>query len=175
MDPVGAGATHYRTDTAQHLLEIGQVSVLRGNASEIGAVLAGIGGTKGVDSVHRPEEVVELAKKASHDRDLVVAISGETDFIVYKEEIAMIHNGTPLMTKVTAMGCTATSLIGAFLAVNPSPFCAAVHAMTVMGICGELAAERGGGKGPGSFRTSFVDALAGFGSAETKQIRVSLA
>jgi hydroxyethylthiazole kinase len=85
-----------------------------------------------------------------------VVVSGRRDFIVKADQVIGIENGHPLMAKVTGMGCTSTALIGAFLAVNVE-MTAAVHAMAVMGIAGELAAEKSAG--PGSLQMQFLDAL----------------
>jgi hydroxyethylthiazole kinase len=79
------------------------------------------------------------------------------DLIVKDGDVARIANGYPMMTRVTGMGCTASAITGAFVAVNTSSFKAAVHAMAVMGIAGELAGERS--SGPGSFQMNFLDAL----------------
>jgi hydroxyethylthiazole kinase len=79
------------------------------------------------------------------------------DLIVEGDAMARVANGHPMMSKVTGMGCTASAITGAFAAVNPSPFKAAAHAMSVMGIAGEIAAEHSAG--PGSFQVNFLDAL----------------
>jgi hydroxyethylthiazole kinase len=84
-------------------------------------------------------------------------MSGATDVIVCRDATVRVDNGHPLMPRVTGLGCTATALTGAFAAVNPSAFDAAVHAMIVMGIAGEIAGERAAG--PGSFWVQFLDAL----------------
>jgi hydroxyethylthiazole kinase len=86
-----------------------------------------------------------------------VVVSGATDRIVADAGVLSVYNGHPMMPRVTGLGCTATGLVGAFAAVNPSPREAAAHAMAVMGIAGEMAAERSAG--PGSFQMHFFDAL----------------
>jgi len=156
FDPVGAGATAYRTEAAQRLLAAGGISVVRGNASEI-AVLAGAAGrTKGVDSL---DESLHVADAATNLLDAcnVVVISGACDVVVGRDRRCVVNNGCAMMARVTGMGCTATALTGAFLAVQPDPFLAGAHAMAVMGIAGELAAFQSGG--PGSLRLHFLDAL----------------
>jgi hydroxyethylthiazole kinase len=84
-------------------------------------------------------------------------VSGPVDLIVEGDAVARVANGHPMMSQVTGMGCTASAITGAFAAVNPSPFQAAAHAMAIMGIAGEMAAERAAG--PGSFQLNFLDAL----------------
>ncbi len=83
----------------------------------------------------------------------MVCVSGETDYIIDKKNTAMIKNGHALMPKVTGLGCTASALCGAFAAVNPDHFAATAAAMAVMGIAGEIAAEKAAGPGelPGEF------------------------
>ena len=157
LDPVGSGATRFRTDTALRLLaEVGP-TIVRGNASEIASLVSEGGGTKGVDSTRASEETVEYAQALATRWGCAVAVSGAVDVIVGNGTVLRVRNGHPLMSRVTGMGCIASALTGAFAAVNASPLRAAAHAMALMGIAGEMAAERA--KGPGSFQTHFLDAL----------------
>lgn len=157
FDPVGAGATTYRTCTTKKLLNIATPTVIRGNASEIAAIANQSITTKGVDSTQDSQTVVTVAQSLANLYQCTVVISGIADFIVSQERIYQIENGHLLMSKVTGMGCTATALIGAFQAVNSDPTIAATHAMAVMGIAGEIAAEKS--TGPGSLQLNFLDAL----------------
>ena len=157
LDPVGAGATRYRTETARELLEYFRPAVLRGNASEIRALALAEAETKGVDSRHDSSDAVAAAESLVGRFGCVVSVSGPVDIIVGGPGLVRIANGHPLMPRVTGLGCTATALTGAFAAVNPSPVQAAGHAMAVMGVAGEMAAE--GAAGPASFQVRFLDAL----------------
>jgi len=132
-------------------------TVIRGNASEIRALYYVDRGTKGVDSTHTPEQALEAARALAEALQCVICISGETDVIVAPEGVIRVSNGHPMMPRVTGLGCTATALVGAFLAVNPSPFQATAHAMAVMGIAGEMAAEHS--PGPASLQLHFLDTL----------------
>jgi hydroxyethylthiazole kinase len=171
LDPVGVGATSYRTATASRLLETVAPGIIRGNASEIRA-LAGEGhATKGVDSTETSDDALRAAQVLSR-RGCVVTVSGAVDAIVDGDTVVRVANGVSLMTRVTGMGCAATALIGAFAAVNPSPSAAAAHAMIVTGVAGELAAERAAG--PGTFWVHWLDALAALEPAEiAARMRVS--
>jgi len=157
LDPVGAGATSFRTGTALRLIRELSPAVVRGNASEIRALAYEEGGTKGVDSARTSEEALDAAQALSARCGTVAVVSGAVDLVVSGAAVARIANGHPLMPKVTGLGCTATALVGAFAAVNPSASDAAAHAMAVMGIAGELAAARS--SGPGSFVPAFLDSL----------------
>jgi hydroxyethylthiazole kinase len=157
LDPVGSGATAFRTHTAQQLMEEIQPTIIRGNASEIRSLLHSGPGARGVDSRHIPHEVLEDARAISRFAGCVVSVSGAVDLIVEGNAVARVENGHPMMSMVTGMGCTASAITGAFAAVNPLPFQAAMHAMAVMGIAGEMAAERAAG--PGSFQLNFLDTL----------------
>jgi hydroxyethylthiazole kinase len=159
LDPVGSGATKFRTTTSQKLIQEIHPAIIRGNASEIKSLVRPGSGARGVDSMHMTDEVLDDARALSVSAQCVVSISGPVDVIVENEAVARIANGHPMMTKVTGMGCTATAMTGAFAAVNPAPFQAAAHAMAVMGIAGEMAAERSAG--PGTFQMNFLDALFG--------------
>lgn len=157
FDPVGSGASTYRTETARRLLSDFSPTVIRGNASEIISLSNGQDRGKGVDSIDSSKSALDAAKSISAQFDCVVCVSGETDYIVEKSQVAAVKNGHPLMTRVTGMGCASTALIGAFLAVYDSPFEATVAAMAITGIAGEIAANRS--TGPGSFQIHYLDAL----------------
>ncbi|QMW07061.1 hydroxyethylthiazole kinase [Spirosoma foliorum] len=157
FDPVGVGATTYRNRVSEELLALAPPDIIRGNASEIMA-LAGLNAqTKGVDSLYGSDAALDAARRLSSVLGCVVVISGAIDYIVQGEQLAAVANGHPLMTKVTGMGCTATALTGAFAAINTNYVQAATHAMAVMGIAGELAAEKN--QAPGSLQVNFLDAL----------------
>ena len=164
LDPVGAGATRYRTETARRLLRDLRPAVLRGNASEIRALATSEAGTKGVDSRHAPEAALEAARRLSSEFGAVVSVSGPVDLIVLGGSVVRTANGHPLMPRVTGLGCVASALTGAFAAVAASPLEAAAHAMAVMGIAGEMAGE--GAAGPASFQTRFLDALYNLSEAD---------
>jgi hydroxyethylthiazole kinase len=157
LDPVGSGATAFRTAVVQRLLRDAAPDILRGNASEIRSLAIAGTATKGVDSTHNPEETLESARALLERHRCIVSVSGATDLIVGAGTVIRIRNGHPMMPCVTGLGCTASALTGAFAAVNPSPLHAAAHAMALMGIAGEMAAERS--PGPGSFQVNFIDAL----------------
>ena len=157
LDPVGAGATTFRTATARKLLAELSPAIVRGNASEIRALAGDERSTRGVDSAHQSEDAAEAADALSTRYGCVVTTSGAVDLISSGGMTTRAFNGHPLMPKVTGLGCTASALTGAFAAVNASARDAAVNAMAVMGIAGELAAE--GSQGPGTFLVRFLDAL----------------
>ena len=157
LDPVGAGATQYRTAVAR---DLGQrkPTVVRGNASEILALAgASTAATKGVDSVHTAADALEVARDLARDLSTVVAVTGTVDYVTDGERVLRVENGHPMMTRVTALGCTATALTGAFLAVQPDPLVAAAQALGILGLCGETAAR--GVDGPGTLRLRIIDAL----------------
>jgi hydroxyethylthiazole kinase len=168
LDPVGCGATRFRTDTAHRLIQEIQPTVIRGNASEIRALVIAGSGSKGVDSLHTPDEVLNDAVALSLSVGCVVSVSGPVDLIVEGNTVLRVANGTPMMTRVTGMGCTASALTGAFLAVNQSALQAARNAMAVMGIAGEMAGQQA--TGPGSFQVAFLDALYGMTQAQLAQL-----
>jgi hydroxyethylthiazole kinase len=157
LDPVGAGATQYRTKTARELLDAVPITIIRGNASEIMALVHDEGTTKGVDSSASAEDALDAARKLANTYGSVVCVSGETDFIFSGTDVTKVMNGHAMMPKVTGLGCTASALCGAFAAVNSDYALAAVEAMAVMGIAGEMGAMQS--PGPGSMQVNFLDAL----------------
>ncbi len=157
FDPVGAGATPYRTETALKIIKECSPAVIRGNASEIMALIGNESNTKGVDSISSPEAALNAATSLAQETGAVIVISGPIDYVIDNLFVIKVKNGSPMMGKVTGMGCSATALIGAFVAVNNNIHAASAHAMTVMGIAGEIAADKS--TGPGSMQTNFLDAL----------------
>lgn len=157
FDPVGAGATTYRSKVCKQLIAECKPSIIRGNASEIIALLDTQAQTKGVDSTNSSDAALDSAKALAIQTKAVVVISGETDYITDGIATETVKNGNPMMAKVTGMGCTATAIVAAFAAVNKNLIEAATHAMSVMGISGEIAAAISNGNG--SLQVNFLDML----------------
>lgn len=157
FDPVGAGATTYRSKVCKQLIAECKPSIIRGNASEIIALLDTQAQTKGVDSTTSSDAALDSAKALAVQTKAVVVISGETDYITDGIATETVKNGNPMMAKVTGMGCTATAIVAAFAAVNKNLLEAATHAMSVMGISGEIAAAISNGNG--SLQVNFLDML----------------
>ncbi len=164
LDPVGAGATAYRNQVLAQLIAL-RPTAIRGNASEILALShATRSQTKGVDSTAQSKEALTAAQTLHELTGAVVGISGATDFIVSDQPIVQVHNDTPLMTRVTGLGCTATALIGAFLAVVENKTEAMVAATALLSVAGELAEKMS--SGPGSLQMNLLDKLYNLTGAE---------
>jgi hydroxyethylthiazole kinase len=158
LDPVGVGATAYRTGVARDLLAIGP-TVLRANASEVLALAgAARAPTKGVDSSHGSDQAIEAAGALARDSGSIVAVTGAVDYVTDGARALRVQNGHPLMTRVTALGCTSSAVVAAFLAVETDPLAAAAEALGVFGLAAQLAAEKA--EGPGGLRWRLLDALA---------------
>ena len=157
LDPVGAGATSARTAASLELIRLCHPSVIRGNASEIMALIDASVKSKGVDSSAQSEDAVKAARKLALETGAVVVISGATDYITDGTVVHTVEGGDGIMTSVTGMGCTSTALVGAFAAVVEDPLIAATAAMAVMSLAGERAAARS--RGNGSMQVNFLDEL----------------
>ena len=157
LDPVGVGATSFRTETAKALVETAAPTIIRGNASEIMALVDAAVETKGVDATASSDDAVETGKTLRDALGCVVCVTGATDYVIGDGNPVRISNGHAMMTRVTGLGCTATALCGAFAAVNEDPKVATAHAMAAMGIAGEMAAEKS--TGPGSLQLNLYDSL----------------
>ncbi len=144
LDPVKVEQAGRRRRLALELLRQ-RPAVLRANREEI-ACLAGAG-----------QEPAALARAF----DTVVLATGRIDRVTDGRRSFGLALGSPLMDRVTAMGCALSALAGAFLAVAADAFEAAVASILVFDVAGELAAE--GARGPGSFRVAFLDTLYGLG------------
>jgi hydroxyethylthiazole kinase len=164
VDPVGAGATRYRTDTARKLLDELDVTVLRGNVGEI-ATLAGIEAeVRGVESIGGAGDPVEVARAAARSLGVIASVTGALDHVSDGDRVLAVANGHDLLATVSGTGCMSTAITGCFLAVKPDePLEAAAEALAAFGVAGEDAAV--GAKGPGTFHVGLYDALAGLDPA----------
>lgn len=157
LDPVGSGASKLRTETCREFLKQGYPTIVRGNGSEIQSLVSDLAQTKGVDSTLHSDAATEAGKLLSQKYNCAVSISGEVDVNIMGDQIVHIKNGHPLMTKVTGMGCTSTTFVAAFNAVNNNALMASAHAMAVMGIAGEITFKKSAG--PGTFQANFLDTV----------------
>jgi hydroxyethylthiazole kinase len=159
LDPVGAGATTYRTETAKKILDEVDVAVLRGNAGEVATLVGVAAEVRGVESIAAGGDPSELARDAARRLGLVASVTGPVDHVSDGETVIRIANGDPLMATITGTGCMSSALTGCFLAVNRDrPLAAAAEALVAFGVAGEDAAR--GARGPGSFHVALYDALA---------------
>ena len=157
LDPVGAGASRLRTQTARDLVARVKPALLRGNASEILALGAEAGGARGVDAQHTVAQARAAAVALATAHGLVVAVTGPEDYVTDGTREARVRNGHALMARVTGTGCAATAVTGAFAAVEPDAFQAAVAALVVFGLAGEWAAQQA--RHPGSYGIALIDGL----------------
>jgi len=164
LDPVGAGATSYRDHILKELLRE-KPTVIKGNASEIIALnKSNLIKTKGVDSTSQSGEAVLAALNLHQQYGSIVCISGETDIVISGSQEIHLKNGHLLMTKVTGLGCSATAIIGAFMAVITNKTEAVTAAMALIGVAGELAEKES--NGPGSLQVKLLDKLYNITEAE---------
>jgi hydroxyethylthiazole kinase len=159
LDPVGAGATTFRTETAKRILDAVQVTVLRGNAGEIATLVGVAAEVRGVESIGGGAEAAALARRAGGTLGVVASVTGVVDHVSDGEQSVTIENGHALMASITGTGCMSSALTGCFLAVNRDrPLEAAAEALVAFGVAGEDAARAA--RGPGSFHVELYDALA---------------
>lgn len=164
LDPVGAGASALRTDTAVKLLNEVKFSVIRGNASEIKTLAGESADTKGVDAGETDainDDMVETAKKFALKTGAVIAVTGKTDIVTDGTKTFLINNGNKMMSSITGTGCQLSALMTAFAAANKDDIltaCAA--AVCTMGLCGEKGAGRMTSlDGNSSYRNYIIDAV----------------
>jgi hydroxyethylthiazole kinase len=162
LDPVGAGATKLRTETAKRLLGETEIAVVRGNAAEVATLAGRQAEIRGVESIEADDSGSELARAAASTLGCVVAVTGAVDHISDGDRVVAVANGHELLSTVTGTGCMATALTGCFLAVaSDRPLEAATEALVAFGVAGEDAAQ--GATGPGSFHVNLYDALYNLG------------
>jgi hydroxyethylthiazole kinase len=159
LDPVGSGATAYRTETARRILDEVRVTVLRGNAGEVATLVGVAAEVRGVESIGAGGDPGDLAREAGSRLGLVASVTGPVDHVSDGETVIAVSNGHPLLASITGTGCMSSAVTGCFLAAKPgSPLEAAAEALVAFGVAGEDAAREA--KGPGSFHVALYDALA---------------
>jgi len=157
LDPVGAGATAFRTQMSQFLLKELQITILRGNAGEIGS-LSGAGGVvKGVESVEGVKDPAAVAQAMARERKVVVAVGGKRDILSDGRRVLGVDNGHPWLTTITGTGCMATTAVAAFAAVESDYLIAAAGGLACFGLAAELAAQKA--SGPASFKVALLDQI----------------
>jgi len=157
LDPVGAGATALRTQMSQRLLEELGISIIRGNAGEMGAVSGAGGVVKGVESVQGVKDSASVAQAMASEQKMVVAITGKRDIISDGKRVLGVDNGHSWLTTITGTGCMATTAIAAFAAVEQDYLIAAAGGLACFGLAAELAAELA--NGPASFKVALFDQI----------------
>lgn len=160
FDPVGVGATTYRTKSAQWLLEQVKVTVIRGNVSEVASLIGVEAKTSGVDAGEVDEDKTTIAKKTAKKYNTVVVISGEIDVITDGERVVYVENGHQMLTRVSGTGCMTASIIGCFVGASRGVLEGALAGISYMGLAGERAVKRlKEGEGVGTFKINLFDEL----------------
>ena len=159
LDPVGSGATSYRTETARRILHVADVTVLRGNSGEV-ATLVGIDAeVRGVESMGAGSDPAGLAREAARRLGVIASVTGPVDHVSDGERVLAVANGHELLAAVTGTGCMSSAMTGCFLAAKPEqPLEAATEALAAFGVAAEDAARHA--RGPGTFHANLYDALA---------------
>lgn len=158
LDPVGVGATQYRTKTARKLLDTLDIAIVKGNAGEIGVLAGAEGRVRGVDSHGLAGNPVAIAQEFAKSSGLTVAMSGATDIVTDGKHTLLVENGHAMMGSISGTGCMVASVTGVFAAESKDMILSSAAAFAAFGIAGERAAACA--RGPFSFRTALFDELA---------------
>lgn len=168
LDPVGAGASKFRTETALRLMQELNLAVIRGNISEIKTLALGSGTTKGVDAdvsdavtEENLEQAIEFVKAFSKRTGTIIAVTGRIDLVTDGNRCYVIRNGRPEMGKITGTGCQLSGMMTAFITANPDEMLEAVAAaVCAMGLAGEIGWSRmQTGDGNATYRNRIIDAI----------------
>ncbi len=157
LDPVGAGATAFRSQQNLSFLRDFHIQILRGNLGEVASLCGIEAEVRGVEAMSAARSPAEVAAEAARRYDLTAAVSGATDWVTDGKRLVAVENGHWWLTTLTGTGCSVTALVGAFAAVCPDAVEAAVAGLTCMGLAAEQAAATA--QGPGSFKVALQDAL----------------
>ncbi len=168
LDPVGAGASALRTDTANGLMKEINFTVIRGNISEIKTLALGSGTTKGVDAdvadavtEDTLDNAIRFVKSFASESKAIIAITGAIDLVADDKRCFVIRNGRPEMGRITGTGCQLSGMMTAFLVANPDSFLeAAAAAVCTMGLAGEIGwSKMQEGDGNSTYRNRIIDAI----------------
>ena len=168
LDPVGAGASALRTNTAVGLMKEIKFDVIRGNISEIKTLANGSGTTKGVDADvadavtdETLDNAVAFVKGLARETGSIIAITGAIDLVADGSKCFVIRNGRPEMGRITGTGCQLSGMMTAFLVANPEDkLTAAAAAVCTMGLAGEIGWSRmQEGDGNSTYRNRIIDAV----------------
>jgi len=168
LDPVGAGASKLRTETAVKIMNTIKPTIIRGNVSEIKTLALGCGTTKGVDAdiadavtEENLDDMITFAKEFSEKTNAIIVITGAIDLVADKEKCYVIRNGVPEMSKITGTGCQLSGITTAYAIANPDDITKAVAAaVCVMGLAGEIGyANLKKGEGNSTLRNRIIDAI----------------
>jgi hydroxyethylthiazole kinase len=158
LDPVGAGATDYRTRTAHRILDLVDVTVVRGNPGEVATLVGAHAEVRGVESIVASLEPGELARTAARRLGVIASVTGPVDHVSDGNRILAVANGDALLATVTGTGCMSSSLTACFLAAKrEEPLEAAAEALAAFGVAAEDAARAA--EGPGTFHARLYDGL----------------
>ncbi|WP_244848483.1 hydroxyethylthiazole kinase [Caballeronia sp. SL2Y3] len=165
LDPVAVGPLAFRTEFALELLDA-KPAVIRGNASEIISLSGGEASGRGVDSTAATDAALDAAQILALKTQAVVAVTGATDYITDGRRVIALSNGSPLMTRVTGVGCALSATVAAYVGAAQSRdehWAATISAIAYSTVAGELAAREAAL--PGSFAVAYLDRLASVDSA----------
>ena len=157
LDVCGAGATRLRDQKSFELLAAARIDIIKGNTSEIARVAGERVRTKGVDAVEVEKNMIRLAQDLAGKLKCTVVVTGKEDIVADEGRVYLIKNGHPIMTDVVGTGCMATSVIGAFAAVERDLVLASTAALVCFEVASECAAAKSGG--PGTFKEEMLDCL----------------
>jgi hydroxyethylthiazole kinase len=157
LDVCGAGATRLRDRKSFELLDEARIDIIKGNASEVARICGEKVATRGVDAAKVEKDLIGLAKKLALERKCAVVVTGKEDVITDGEKTILVNNGEAMMSRIVGTGCMASSVIGAFAAVQKDPVEAAACALAVFEVAAENAVKES--RGPGSFKEALFDQL----------------
>ncbi|MDQ0299972.1 hydroxyethylthiazole kinase [Salibacterium salarium] len=169
LDPVGAGATSYRTNTTRELIKHLDITLLRGNTGEISAIAGIEGEVKGVDAAGADKDTKMIAEHASFELGIPVAVTGPVDAVTNGTDGYQIYNGHSMMSRITGTGCLASAVTAAFLSQSDHVLDSTAAALGYYGVAAERAEGFASMQGPGTFQAELLNALYNVGEMDLRQ------
>lgn len=172
LDPVGIGATSYRTETILQLFNSLDIAIVKGNSGEIGRLNNESVLVRGVDSITGTDDPIRTVWELSHKREkkTIIGLSGRIDYVSDGEQVILIKNQCDRLNQLTGMGCTVSALIACFAGVTDNYLVATVGGFALMSVCAELAANDSNIHGAASFQVALFDRLSTITGAEIESL-----
>jgi hydroxyethylthiazole kinase len=165
LDPVGYGASRIRNQIVDELIQMGGISIIKGNSGEIATLFGKKGAVSGVDStLSQSDEIKQIVVQLSQQKSITIAATGKQDYVANESHAAVLSGGSKLLTKVSGSGCMAGSLIACFMAAGLDPFYAGIAGILMMKIAAEKAEKRS--LGSGLFSKIMIDEVFHFSESD---------
>jgi hydroxyethylthiazole kinase len=168
FDPVGAGATRFRTQCAVDILNEVNISIIKGNGAEIASLYGVKSEVKGVEAGKIEADMNDVVKNFAKKTQSVVVATGKDDYISDGKRTCMLEGkGSKMLSTITGSGCMLGSVISAFSCVQRDHFLASIEGLLFFEKASEYASKKS--RLPASFKVALLDEIYRMNGTETEE------